>query len=93
MSAANLLPFDWSANKKENALLAGSCSISLVGTATSIIFVVTKHVCCCNKSMSQQIHFVAASILLSQRKMCFAATNMCLSTCRDKNYTCGSSCQ
>ena len=41
---------------------------------------------CCNKC------FVVTSILLSRQKTCFVATNTCL-FCRDKNDTCGCSCQ
>ena len=40
--------------------------------------------------------FVAARILLLWQKTCFVTTNTCLSWqnfCRDKNDTCGSSCQ
>ena len=35
--------------------------------------------------------FVTTSIFLSRQKTCFVAANICLSFCRDKNYTCGSS--
>ena len=48
----------------------------------------------CDKYLSRQKYFVAASILLSRQKPCFVETNTCLSRqnfCCDKNNTCGSS--
>ena len=74
------------------------CSVSLVGTAKSIISVATKHI------LSQQNIFVATNMCLlwqmfcydkhtlSQQKTCFVMTHICHDKhiCRDKNV-CGSS--
>ena len=59
-------------------LLYTVCSIlSLVGTATSTIFVTTKHVYCRDKSM-----LVATKLLLRQTHVC------CDKTCYDKHVCC-----
>ena len=57
------------------------CSVSLVGAATSIISVATKHIFCHDKSM------LGTAKVLSQQNI-FVATNMCLlwqTFCRDKH--------
>ena len=62
-----------------------SCRLSLVGAASSIVFVVTKHVFCHNKSMLvvtkvlsqikirllRQNFCVTTNIILSQQKFCY----------------------
>ena len=80
-----------------------------------VIFVATKYFCHNKRFVTTNI-FVTTSILLSQQKMCFVATNLCYfccdktmfvatnichnrtfvatnTCCRNKNDTCGSSCQ
>ena len=61
--------------------------VSLAGTATSIIFVATKHVFCLDKSMlvAPNVIFVATKVMFcrgkhifSRQKTCFVATKMIL---------------
>ena len=58
--------------------------VSLAGAATSIIFVMTKHVFCRDKSRLEtkifccDNFFVATSVLLLWQKTCFVVTKVCL---------------
>ena len=63
------------------------CALSLVGAATSIIFVTTKHIFCCDKHLLWQI-FVATNLIMSQKNFFTVSLLLLGQTCVCQKYAC-----